>query len=640
MKEKSNKRTKKFTLSNRFFLIADILLIIGSYLIAFFLRFYPDIEANLKFIRVQNIIVEIFCYLLIFLILNIYSIMWAYSNIKDIYKLAFANFISAFLYWVWLAFFSKGVSRLAVLINFFFVLSGSIFYRALYRDYYSRRSGNFKKTYEKEKSRILIIGAGEAGRNLLAEIIRRGQEDTVVGFLDDDVTKRGKYLNGKRIFGDIEKLSAIVSDYAVNKIYIAIPSATSIQINTIVSKIKNQFPDIQIKIIPSVFEISENASLLKTLRDVSIEDLLGRKEYEIDLKAIQDLFTGKKILVTGAGGSIGSEICRQLLKFDIEMLIAVGRGEFSIYNLIKELEKYCEANEIDKKIVYRIANIKNISLMDNIFENYKPDIIFHAAAHKHVPMMEFNEAEAIANNIFGTKNILELSVKHNVKKCVVISTDKAVNPVNIMGATKRASELLAIYYYKKYGLCTTIVRFGNVLGSRGSVLPLFKEQIEKGGPITVTHPDIQRYFMTIPEAAILTINASSYSEGGDIFVLDMGQQYKIVEIARNLINFYGLTEGKDISIVYTGLRPGEKLYEELYFNKEELLPTNNKSIMRFDPMKMKYERENIEKFIQHKPEDFINMSKIQIREEIKSIVPEYNFDSEFKDNIENSKLIS
>jgi len=640
MKKKSDTKLRKFTLSNRFFLIADILLIIGSYLVAFFLRFYPDIKANLRFIRYQDIIIQLICYFSIFTALNIYSIMWAYSNIKDIYRLAFANLISAILYCIWLAFFSKGVSRLAVLIDFFFVLSGSIFYRALYRDYYSRRNRSFKRTFEKEKDLILIIGAGEAGRNLLAEIIRRGEEDTVVGFLDDDEKKKGQLLNGKRIFGGLDKLSTVVSDYAVNKIYIAIPSATSVQINTIVGKIKTQFPDIQIKIIPSVFEISENASLLKTLRDVSIEDLLGRKEYEIDLKAIQDLFTGKRILVTGAGGSIGSELCKQLLKFDIDMLIAVGRGEFSIYNLIKDLEKYCEANKIDRKIVYRIANIKNISLMDNIFEKYKPDIVFHAAAHKHVPMMEFNEAEAIANNIFGTKNILELSVKHNIKKCVIISTDKAVNPVNIMGATKRAAELLAIYYYKKYQLCTTIVRFGNVLGSRGSVLPLFKEQIEKGGPITVTHPDIQRYFMTIPEAAILTINASSYSEGGDIFVLDMGQQYKIVEIAKNLISFYGLTEGKDISITYTGLRPGEKLYEELYFNKEELLPTNNKSIMRFDPLKMKYERENIEKFIQHRPEDFINMSKIQIREEIKSIVPEYNFDSEFKDNIENSKFIS
>ncbi|HQM90145.1 MAG TPA: hypothetical protein PLI56_08410, partial [Exilispira sp.] len=236
MKKKSDTKLRKFTLSNRFFLIADILLIIGSYLVAFFLRFYPDIKVNLRFIRYQDIIIQLICYFSIFTALNIYSIMWAYSNIKDIYKLAFANFISAFLYWVWLAFFSKGVSRLAVLINFFFVLSGSIFYRALYRDYYSRRNGSFKKTYEKEKSRILIIGAGEAGRNLLAEIIRRGQEDTVVGFLDDDVTKRGKYLNGKRIFGGIEKLSAIVSDYAVNKIYIAIPSATSVQINTIVGK--------------------------------------------------------------------------------------------------------------------------------------------------------------------------------------------------------------------------------------------------------------------------------------------------------------------------------------------------------------------------------------------------------------------
>lgn len=633
-------KDKKFAISNMYFIFLDFLLIVGSYLVSFFLRFYPELIKNLNHFKLVNIIIQLLIYFIVFSIFKIYKIIWAYSNIKDIYRLTLANFSSGVVFFTYLFSYQKGVSRLMILLDFFFILCGSIFIRAIYRDYFSRRYGGFKKSKDREKNKILIIGAGEAGRNLIAEIVKRGEEDTVVGFLDDDPLKKGKLLNGKRVFGGLEKLVEILDDYGINLIYIAIPSATSDQINHITNNIRKSYPDISIKIIPSILELSANIPLLHSLRDISIEDLLGREEFSVDTDAIAHLYSNKVILVTGAGGSIGSEICKQLLKYDIEKLIAIGRGEFSIYELIKNLENYQEKNSIKKEIIYKIANIKNIELLDSIFEKYKPDIVFHAAAHKHVPLMEINEAEAIHNNIYGTKNILDLSVCHKVKRFILVSTDKAVNPVNVMGATKRASELLTLYYNKKFQLNTAIVRFGNVLGSRGSVIPLFKQQIEKGGPITITHPEMVRYFMTIPEAAILMLNAAAYCENGDIFVLDMGKQYKILDIAKRLIQFYGLTPGKDIEIKFTGLRPGEKLYEELLSNKEEMIETLNKKILRIDPNKITIDEESINLILQTEPSTIFKMSQDQIRDWLHNVVGEYINTNNDLVNFENNKLIS
>jgi FlaA1/EpsC-like NDP-sugar epimerase len=527
-----------------------------------------------------------------------------------------------------------------VLLDFFFILCGTIFVRAIYRDYFSRRNGGFKKSKDRENNKILIIGAGEAGRNLIAEIIKRGEEDTVIGFLDDDPLKKGKLLNGKRVFGGIEKLKEVLNDFGINLIYIAIPSATSDQINQIANNIRMLYPDIQIKIIPSILELSSNIPLLHSLRDISIEDLLGREEFSVDKTAISHLYSNKTILVTGAGGSIGSEICKQLLRYDIKKLIAIGRGEYSIYQLIKQLEDFQQKNSFKKDIIYKIANIKNIDLLDSIFDTYKPDIVFHAAAHKHVPLMEINEAEAIHNNIYGTKNVLDLCLKYNIQKFILVSTDKAVNPVNVMGATKRAAEILTLYYHKNYGLKTAIVRFGNVLGSRGSVIPLFTEQIQKGGPVTITHPDMVRYFMTIPEAAILMLNAAAYSENGDIFVLDMGKQYKILDIAKRLIQFYGFTPEKDIKIEFTGLRPGEKLYEELLSNKEQMIETLNKKILRIDPNKIKIDEESINIILETEPASLFSMSRQQLRNWLHIVVSEYLNSTTNLEKFSNSKLVS
>lgn len=631
---------KKIAISNIFFIFFDFILLIGSYLVSFFLRFYPEITKNTIHFKVIDIIVQVLIYFIIFAIFKIYKIIWAYSNIKDIYRLTLANFIAGILYFIYLFSYHKGTSRLMVLLDFFFILCGTIFVRAIYRDYFSRRNGGFKKSKDRENNKILIIGAGEAGRNLIAEIIKRGEEDTVIGFLDDDPLKKGKLLNGKRVFGGIEKLKEVLNDFGINLIYIAIPSATSDQINQIANNIRMLYPDIQIKIIPSILELSSNIPLLHSLRDISIEDLLGREEFSVDKTAISHLYSNKTILVTGAGGSIGSEICKQLLRYDIKNLIAIGRGEYSIYQLIKQLEDFQQKNSIKSDIIYKIANIKNIDLLDSIFDTYKPDIVFHAAAHKHVPLMEINEAEAIHNNIYGTKNVLDLCLKYSVERFILVSTDKAVNPINVMGATKRAAEILTLYYNKNYGLKTAIVRFGNVLGSRGSVIPLFTEQIQKGGPITITHPDMVRYFMTIPEAAILMLNAAAYSENGDIFVLDMGKQYKIIDIAKKLIEFYGLTPEKDIKIEFTGLRPGEKLYEELLSNKEQMIETLNKKILRIDPNKIKIDEESINIILETEPASLFSMSREQLRNWLHIVVSEYLNSTTNLEKFSNSKLVS
>ena len=625
--------------SNIVFLTFDIFIIISSYIISFILRFYPEIIRYRKYFIKEHVFIEIILYICVFFIFKIYKTIWAYSNIKDIYRLSIANLLSFFIFIIYMYLFYKGFSRLMIMVNFFFILSGTVFIRAIYRDYFSRRNGKFKNSFEKNLNKILIIGAGEAGRTLLQEIIKIGEDYNVVGFLDENPSKKGNLLNGKKVFGGLEKLQKVVEDYGVNLIYIAIPSATSEQINKIVNNIKKYYPDIQIKIIPSLLELSTGVSLIKSLRDISIEDLLGREEISIDTSIISDVYSNKIILVTGAGGSIGSEICKQLLKYNVKKLIAVGRGEYSIYELVKELEQFQANNQIERDIVYKIANIKNIDLLDVIFDSYKPDIVFHAAAHKHVPLMEINEAEAIHNNIYGTKNVLDLCLKYKVERFVLVSTDKAVNPVNVMGATKRAAELLTIYYNKKYGLKTAIVRFGNVLGSRGSVIPLFIEQIKKGGPVTITHPDIIRYFMTIPEAAILMINAAAYCENGDIFVLDMGKQYKILDIARKLIEFYGYIPDKDIKIEFSGLRPGEKLYEELYLDREDLAETLNKKIFRIKPDKINIDENVISIILNTNPSDLFKMNSKDLRTWLSNVVFEYRF-KEVELNFSNKKLIS
>lgn len=478
----------------------------------------------------------------------------------------------------------------------------------------------------KNLNRILIVGAGEAGVALAGDLRQRGFRDSIAGFIDDDRSKIGSSISGIPVYGPTTEIAVVCEQCRISNVMIAIPSAASSFINRIVSGVLSFDRNINLYFVPSAEKFFDSVPIFPSLKEFSYSELLERDEFTIDLGLMEKYFADKSILITGAGGSIGSEICRQLLKFRVRKIIAAGRGENSIYHLKKDMEDFVTMMKIPgPELVYRIIDVKDYRLLDRLFSGETPDIVFHAAAHKHVPLMESNEIEALQNNVLGTDNLLDLSVKHGVKKFILISTDKAVRPVNIMGSTKRIAEILTSYYRHSSGLNTACVRFGNVLGSRGSVIPLFRDQIEKGGPVTVTHPDIVRYFMSIPEASLLVINSAAISEGGEIFVLDMGEQFKISDIAEKMIEMYGYVPGKDIKIEYTGLRPGEKLYEELYYNKGEMVKTGNNKIFKLKNDNGILSGNEFANLIKSVRDDVPYMSSSEVREFIKKIVPEYNF---------------
>ncbi len=631
------------------YVAVDILIIFGSYFASFIVRFYPQYKENLYFLEGLIIPILIFSYLLPFYFFQAYRIMWAYSNIKDIYRLFAANCVGFISFLSLIALFHLPYSRIIVILSFFGICGGTIFCRVLIRDYFHHLGKNNSSTHpleisqegiERINKKILIIGAGEAGRMLLSEYARQGMERCVVGFLDDNPIKIGKILNGKMITGPIDTIRSIIVEKGVNEIVVAIPSASSTDISRIMHYIGHEHSNVPVKVLPSIIEIVDRRPLLSALRKIGIYDLIGREEVMVNSDVIKQEFYAKTVLVTGAGGSIGSEICRQLLKFTAKRIVMIGRGEYSIYNLVKSISENCKFLDYCPEVVYRIVDIKDKRLMEKIFIEFRPDIVFHAAAHKHVPLMEQNEIEALQNNVLGTKNIVDLSSRYSVSRFVLISTDKAVRPVNIMGATKRLAELVALHYFHDRGLNVSIVRFGNVVGSRGSVIPLFQEQIEKGGPVTVTHPEITRYFMSIPEASLLVINASALSKGGEIFVLDMGKQFRILDIAKNLIELYGLRIGLDIDIVFTGLRPGEKLYEELHYSDEYLQATENSKIYVLNGSHCVKTKISINNLLEGGMERLLSMSKKEIRNAIGEILSDYEFSESSCINNESHRFIS
>ncbi|OIU67650.1 polysaccharide biosynthesis protein [Rossellomorea aquimaris] len=435
------------------------------------------------------------------------------------------------------------------------LIGGSRFSWRMYRDLYMKN--------EQTKKRALIIGAGSAGSMLVRQLIKSSDTDLMpVGFIDDSPKKQKLEIYGVTVLGGTKDIPQIVEKYGVENIIIAIPSLRKGQLQEVYQECSKT--NAKTQIMPMIEDIVSGKVSVNQFRDVQVEDLLGREPVELDIKSISAKLTGKTILVTGAGGSIGSEICRQVSKFKPKKLLLLGHGENSIYTIDMELRnKYKEEFEI----IPVIADIQDRNRIFEVMENHTPDVVYHAAAHKHVPLMEYNPKEAVKNNVIGTKNVAEAADTFGVGTFVLVSSDKAVNPTNVMGSTKRIAEMVIQNLDKNSKTNFVAVRFGNVLGSRGSVIPLFKRQIQAGGPVTVTHPDMTRYFMTIPEASRLVMQAGALARGGEIFVLDMGEPVKIVDLAKNLIKLSGYSID-EIGIKYAGIRPGEKMYEELLGENE------------------------------------------------------------------------
>jgi FlaA1/EpsC-like NDP-sugar epimerase len=474
----------------------------------------------------------------------------------------------------------------------------------------------FRATENRRLKRFLIVGAGNAGEALLREILRMSiVEYETIGFIDDDPVKQGIHIHGIPVLGTVEQLPKICADRNIEEIAIAIPSATRPQLRRVIQVCEGT--KIRFRTVPSITDIASGKLRVSQIRDVNINDLLGREVIRLDLDLIQAFAKGKTILVTGAGGSIGSEMCRQIGQFQPKLLLLVEQAENPLFYIERDLRRQFPSF-LTKPL---ICDITDRARVETIFDQYKPQVVIHAAAHKHVPLMELNPGEAIKNNVAGTQAVADAADKHGATNFVMISTDKAVNPTSIMGSSKRIAEM----YIQDLGRTSktqfVTVRFGNVLGSEGSVVPIFRKQIDAGGPVTITHPEMQRYFMTIPEASQLVLQAASMGKGGEIFVLDMGEPVKIVDLANMLITLSGLRPGEDIEIVFTGSRPGEKLFEELRIEGEDMQQTGHPKIRIWRNIPMDRQR------LRARIADLIEMARQQdpvpLTSKIKDLVPEY-----------------
>ena len=602
-----------FVRKNRtiFLLLIDTLCIVAGYLFALWVRmdfsfnFHPHIsESTLRMLPIV-------------LAINIISIklfkanetLWKYISIYEALKVSLA-IISANVFWFLIVLLLKlpNYPRSLPILATFIIIMNMLGFRLIYRQIRSQsmQKGKFNKA--------LIIGAGDAGVVLSRELASEKYNAKVIGFIDDANTKVGKTVSGIKVLGTTDDLKEIVDKYEINIAYIAIVNASQKQIHEIIEKCQ------QISLNIKIMNYHQDKVDGKAhIRDISIEDLLGRGEIKLNNNLISDFISDKTVMVTGAGGSIGSELCRQIVKYAPKQLVLLDIYENNMYDLQQEIRMLQKSGSINSEmqLICLIASVREKDRIDEIFKKYKPVVVYHAAAHKHVPLVEDSPKEAIKNNVFGTKNVVECCIENGTSHFVLISTDKAVNPTNVMGSTKRMCELM-IQGYRNNGvtkLCA--VRFGNVLGSNGSVIPLFKKQIENGGPLTVTDPNIIRYFMTIPEAAQLVLQASTYAKSGEIFVLDMGTPVKILSLAENLIRLSGLKPYDDIKIEFTGLRPGEKMYEELTLDKETAIKTENELIFIAEPININ------EKDVDLKIETLKNIIKDsdgEIFKEIKKVI--------------------
>ena len=551
--------------------ITDIVTIVIVAFISLFIRFDGHIEPQYINQMVDALPLLLISYMLMFLIMHLYTRIWRYAGMREVLAVFVATTIGTALFYSSMFVFGKSLPRSVYFITWFLTTGavgmGRMLLHYVALHYSSGDDG------ESGQVNTLIIGAGDAGATIAREIERYHKRSRrVIGYVDDDMFKHNRLMNGFRILGNREDIPALVAKYKVEEIIIAMPSVKRDiiqEIMEICSPLK-----CKINILPGMYQLLDDEVLVSHLHPVSIEDLLERDEIQLDTSKVETYLKDKVVLVTGAGGSIGSEICRQVLRVKPKKLLLLGHGENSIYLIHQELRNIAPQDTL----VPIIADIRDKNQLEQIFKNYNPDVVFHAAAHKHVPLMEIQPIAAVLNNIYGTRNVADVAGAHGVDRFVMISTDKAVNPTSVMGATKRVAEKVVLGMNHTYDTKFITVRFGNVLGSRGSVIPLFRKQIEAGGPVTVTDPEMTRYFMTIPEASQLVLQAGAMGKGGEVFLLDMGEPVKIIDLARNMIRLSGLEPDKDIHIKITGLRPGEKKYEELLTSEEGTNRTNHTKI--------------------------------------------------------------
>lgn len=594
----------------------DIVLINMSVLLALLMRFNVTISSipeEYIYKYEQFMIPFTLIALVVFWFCRIYHSLWEYASITELYKIVEACTITEVIHVCVTMMLELGLPRSTYFMTWVFLVVSVSASRFMYR--FIRTGLNRYRTTD-DDIRIMIIGAGNATNVLIREISISHYlaNSRVVCVIDDNPNKVGKYIHGIKVVGMRDDIKEMAKQYDVDEIIFAIPSASPENRRDILSICKET--DCELKILPGVYQMVDGEINIKDIRRVDVLDLLGRNPVEVDIESIMGYVKDKVVLVTGGGGSIGSELCRQLVSHKPRKLIIFDIYENNAYDIQQEL---C-INHADANVETLIGSVRNVGRLEDIFKKYHPDIIYHAAAHKHVPLMEVSPNEAVKNNVIGTYNVARMADKYGAEKFVLISTDKAVNPTNVMGATKRICEMIVQSFNEKSDTDYVAVRFGNVLGSNGSVIPLFKKQIEAGGPVTVTDPNIIRYFMTIPEAVSLVLQAGAYARGGEIFVLDMGEPVKIDDLAKNLIRLSGYTLGVDMNIVYTGLRPGEKLYEELLMDEEGLQETANKLIhigkpIDFDKENFAHNLARLEKSAYDETED--------IRSIIKEVVPTY-----------------
>ncbi len=600
--------------------LVDTFSIILAYVLGFLLRFL-DASENITFYAAyfEKLVVTLPIVLLInylfFYLLKVNRSLWKYTGIDEVARIGLAT-LCANLIWFLIVYFKpvrpyiRSIPVIAMLLQLVIMLGIRFGYRA-YRTNWMRKQKHHN---------AVIIGAGSAGALLYRDILTNDRIDAnVIGYIDDNPVLTGKRINGVTVLGTVKDIAEINKNHQIDIVYVAIPSASKKRIAEIIDSCSAQGLRTQIM----DYRVKENLQEVSSLREVSVEDLLGREEVHLDTDSISDYLTGRNVMVTGGGGSIGSELCRQILRYKPTRLVIYDIYENNMYQLQQEiLMQNRKTHQYDNtEIICRIGSVRDSVRLDEILNEFPADVVFHAAAHKHVPLVEDSPKEAVKNNVFGTLKTLQACIKHHVGRFILISTDKAVNPTNAMGATKRLTELI-IQAMRNNGVTKLgAVRFGNVLGSNGSVIPLFREEILHGGPVTVTDPEIERYFMTIPEAASLVLQAGAYADQGDIFVLDMGTRVKILKLAENMITLSGYKPYEDIDIEFIGLRPGEKMYEEISLGNENRYTTANNRV--FVNERMDIDRDHFFRELKALYEKLDSASDEEIHNELFRLIDEY-----------------